>query len=67
MLLPWNYIYFITSEENDVCLQFFDKVMRCHSNRDAVEQFKEKSEEVESPEQVCFINTYAHVLAIINF
>ncbi|GFZ18759.1 small RNA degrading nuclease 3 [Actinidia rufa] len=37
------------SQKDD--LKFFDKVMRCHSNRDAVEQFKEKSEEVESPEQ----------------
>ncbi|XP_057481296.1 small RNA degrading nuclease 1-like [Actinidia eriantha] len=37
------------SQKDD--LKFFDKVMRCHSNRDVVEQFKEKSEEVESPEQ----------------
>ncbi|GFY86583.1 small RNA degrading nuclease 2 [Actinidia rufa] len=37
------------SQKDD--LKFFDKVMRCHSNRNAVEQFKEKSKEVESPEQ----------------
>ncbi|XP_052195701.1 small RNA degrading nuclease 1-like [Diospyros lotus] len=32
-------------------LKFFDKVIQCHSNRSTVEQFKENSSEVESPEQ----------------
>uniref|UniRef100_A0A5B7B0D2 Exonuclease domain-containing protein n=1 Tax=Davidia involucrata TaxID=16924 RepID=A0A5B7B0D2_DAVIN len=37
------------SREDD--LKLFNKVIRCHSNRNAAEQFKKNSSDIESPEQ----------------
>ncbi|CAK9134989.1 unnamed protein product [Ilex paraguariensis] len=41
-------------------LKFFDKVMQCHSNRDASEQFNKKSSDTESPEQKLVRLTLEH-------
>ncbi|KAM7516490.1 hypothetical protein LguiA_006073 [Lonicera macranthoides] len=48
------------SEKDD--LQFFDKVMQCHFNRNDAEKFKKKSADGETPEQKLVRTTVEHPL-----
>lgn len=41
-------------ELSSLLFQFFDQLLRCYSNRDAVEQFQETCADTESPEQVYY-------------
>ncbi|XP_027166678.1 small RNA degrading nuclease 3-like [Coffea eugenioides] len=43
---------FLKTFTQDDDLKFFEKLLECHSNRDAVYQFQKTSPDAESPEQV---------------